>query len=70
MVMDHFSKLIPPFALPFRHNMNDNFVMYLGEDTSKAGVYPNLGKSIELIGPLATLSSIVCIPPHEHATTS
>lgn len=42
MVMDHFSTLIPPFADPIRHNMNDNFVMYLGEDTAKAGVYPNL----------------------------
>lgn len=63
MVMDHFSKLIPPFALPFRHNMNDNFVMYLGEDTAKAGVYPNLGKLIECIGSYV-------IPPPEHATTS
>jgi hypothetical protein len=42
MIMSHFSKLIPPFADPVRHNKNDNFVMYLGEDTAKAGVYPNL----------------------------
>lgn len=42
MITDHFSQLIPPFANPVRHNKDDNFVMYLGEDTAKAGVYPNL----------------------------
>ena len=42
MISEHFSQLIPPFAKPVRHNKDDNFVMYLGEDTAKAGVYPNL----------------------------
>ena len=42
VITKHFSAMIPPFADPIRHNMNDNFVLYLGEDTASAGVYPNL----------------------------
>lgn len=37
MITDHFSQLIPPFANPVRHNKDDNFVMYLGEETAKVG---------------------------------
>ncbi len=42
LITKHFSSMIPPFAKPVRHNKNDNFVLYLGEETASAGVYPNL----------------------------
>jgi len=42
LITKHFSSMIPPFADPVRHNKNDNFVLYLGEETASAGVYPNL----------------------------
>lgn len=42
VITKHFSAMIPPFADPVRHNKNNNFVLYLGEDTASAGVYPNL----------------------------
>lgn len=32
IITDHIAKLIPPFPKPFRHNKNDNFVMYLSEE--------------------------------------
>jgi hypothetical protein len=41
----YFSRLIPPFPDPPRYNRKDGFEMYLGEDTSKAGVFPNLDAS-------------------------
>jgi hypothetical protein len=42
MITDYFSVLIPPWDDPVRHNKKDNFVLYLGEESSTAGVYPNL----------------------------
>jgi hypothetical protein len=42
LISKHFYGMIPPFAPPIRHNKNNNFVLYLGEDTATAGVYPNL----------------------------
>jgi hypothetical protein len=41
----YFSRLIPPFPDPLRYNNKDGFEMYLDEDTSKAGVFPNLDAS-------------------------
>ncbi len=57
MIMDHFSTLIPPFAHPVRHNKNDNFIMYLGEATANAGVYPNLDAAY-----LLAMATTACCP--------
>jgi hypothetical protein len=44
-MQNYFSKLIPPFPDPPRYNRKDGFELYLGEDTSNAGVFPNLDAS-------------------------
>jgi hypothetical protein len=42
MIEDNFAKVIPGWGTPFYPDANDNFIMYMGLDSSSNGVYPNL----------------------------
>ena len=42
MIEDNFAKVIPGWGTPFYPDVNDNFIMYTGLDSSSNGVYPNM----------------------------
>ncbi|GAB5032026.1 Hypothetical protein NocV09_00800010 [Nannochloropsis oceanica] len=42
MIEDNFAKVIPGWGTPSYPDVNDNFIMYMGLDSSSNGVYPNL----------------------------
>ena len=42
LIEDNFAEVIPGWGTPIYPDANDNFIMYLGQDSSTNGVYPNL----------------------------
>ena len=42
LIEDNFAKVIPGWGTPIYPDANNNFIMYLGLDSSSNGVYPNL----------------------------